>query len=276
MLKEIILPPLALSHLIRCYWTIVTPLDVTYAQGKFRILSDGYPEMIIHFGTPPRRKIGGTDDVEQTPQYIIGLFSQYVDYQLCGHTQTLLVKFHPWALSWLLGDDAHHATDHQLNIYDLVKPQDASHFQEMLASGSPSAAIPLIEAWLLSRQAPFVQDLQVAHAVELLLSSQGSIPISSLASKVNVGLRRLEQKFSAQVGIRMKYFARIVRIRAAAEAMRTDSESKLGNIAYDHNFFDQAHFTREFRHFAGMTPLEYAQAIKGKASIYEMEILNNA
>jgi AraC-like DNA-binding protein len=37
----------------------------------------------------------------------------------------------------------------------------------------------------------------------------------------------------------------------------------LSEIAFDLGFYDQAHFTRTFKRFAGMTPKEYQNSHKG-------------
>ena len=42
----------------------------------------------------------------------------------------------------------------------------------------------------------------------------------------------------------------------------TDPETDLTGLAYQCGFFDQAHFIKEFRAFAGKTPSEYAREMR--------------
>lgn len=270
MLSVIHFPKKELANVVRCFWTLDWPMSHT--SKKFRFLTDGCPELVFHFGTPPLRKFGGSDKAVESPVFLMGVISRHADVQLCGPTKPLLVKFHPWALAWLLGDTAALATDQQLDCFEVFKPAEWQYLQRIQDAGSPLAAIPIIEDWLLKKMASYQCDHQVAHATNLLLRSAGSIPIQTLESQMNVGIRRLEQKFTDQVGVSMKYFARIVRIRQTAEAIRSQVDARLGDIAYDHGFFDQAHFIREFRYFADMTPTAYARAIRGKSCVYELEI----
>jgi AraC-like DNA-binding protein len=255
---------------VRCFWTLEWPSH--YAHRKFRFVKDGYPELVFHFGVPTRRQIGGRHEVMETPAFLMGILLRHSDVELCGPTYPLIVKFYPWVIDWLIGDAAATATDRQLDPEVVFKCGERHHFDAIMGAGSPAAAIPLVEAWLCERIASYAADHQVAQAAILLYDSAGRIPIQTLADKVNLGVRRLEQRFLEKVGVRMKYFARIVRMRHLAETIHARADMPLGDIAHDHGFFDQAHFIHEFRHFASMSPKEFARAIRGKDSLYELEI----
>ncbi|WP_331284238.1 helix-turn-helix domain-containing protein [Sulfitobacter sp. G21635-S1] len=58
--------------------------------------------------------------------------------------------------------------------------------------------------------------------------------------------------FRRQVGFTPKHFLRIERFRQAARGLL--SSDPLAEIAYDADFADQSHMTREVEHFAAMTP----------------------
>jgi AraC-like DNA-binding protein len=259
-----------LASVVRCFWTLDWP--AAYMHRRFRFVEDGFPELVFHFGVPSRRRFGGTDIVAQTPVFLMGVILRHADVELVGPTQPLLVKFHPWVLDWLVRDSAAIATDQQLEPEAVFQPEEWRHLEAIMNAGSPQAAIPLVEAWLCERIASYHPDHQVSQAARLLYDSAGAMPIQTLADKVNLGVRRLEQRFIEKVGVRMKYFARIVRMRQIAESIRSKVDVPLGDIAHDHGFFDQAHFIHEFRHFASMSPKDYARAIRGKASIYELEV----
>ena len=71
--------------------------------------------------------------------------------------------------------------------------------------------------------------------------------------------KRLIAQFRDHVGLPPKTMARVIRFERAVRLLR-DSGTPLGwaEIAYRCGYFDQAHFNREFREFAGRTPTEFA------------------
>ena len=262
MLTEIFLPKSELAHVVRCYISSSTPPDSASCNFKrFRILSEGCPELIFHFGKPPQKLLSGDTSASTASSLLMGLYLRHVDVQLCGPCQTLFVQFQPWTQAWLLGDVATQATDAQMDLDDVFCHWERDFMDRIRLTTNPQAAIPLIEAWLSRRLNSLVTDRQVIHAAALLQDSGGNIPIQTLEAKVNLGIRRLEQRFTDHVGVGMKYYARIVRIRRTAEAIREQQGLHLTAIGYDHGFFDQSHLIREFRHFAAMTPTIYARAI---------------
>lgn len=274
MLTEIFMPKPELAHIVRCYFTLGTPDDANCCQKKFRFLPDGCPELIFHFGIAPLKQLGGKEGSSKASAALMGLYQRHVDVQLCGPSQTLFVQFQPWVQGWLLGDAARIATDHQLEIEDVFRHGERNFMDSILAAVDPKAAIAMIEEWLLNRLKTFALDRQVVHAVGLLRQSRGKIPIQTLEEGVNLGIRRLEQKFADQVGVSLKYFARIVRIRNTAEAIRISQATRLADVGYDHGFFDQAHLIHEFKHFVNMTPTTFARAIRGKSTVYELEVVS--
>ena len=71
-----------------------------------------------------------------------------------------------------------------------------------------------------------------------------------------LGPRRFGQLFSESVGLSPKRWLRLRRFqRALASAHRADVD--WASAAIELGYADQAHLTREFRAFAGITPSEY-------------------
>ena len=74
-----------------------------------------------------------------------------------------------------------------------------------------------------------------------------------LAAELGWSRRHLAARFRDEVGVSPKALARLLRFERALELLGTRT---LADIAYECGYYDQAHFNRDFRAFAGATPGE--------------------
>lgn len=90
-------------------------------------------------------------------------------------------------------------------------------------------------------------------------STKGGIHITQLAEKLNYSERHLSRIFQDTMGMSPKTFSRIVRFQNVLEIILTSSPHHLSDYFIDLGYSDQAHFQREFKHYAGMTPKSFIQ-----------------
>ena len=69
--------------------------------------------------------------------------------------------------------------------------------------------------------------------------------------------RSLERKFLKHVGVSPKQLGKVIRLQSALKMMLQNEETQLTNIAYESDYFDQAHFTKDFKEFTGINPKEF-------------------
>jgi len=116
------------------------------------------------------------------------------------------------------------------------------------------ARFALLDARLaaLAADAP-VPRPDVVWAWRRLEATRGCVRVERLAAELGCSRRHLSVRFREEVGLAPKVFARLVRFRCAVELLgRVD----LAQVAADCGYSDQAHFNRDVRAFAGMTPSE--------------------
>lgn len=104
------------------------------------------------------------------------------------------------------------------------------------------------------------------HACELLerVDTNAGARTAIAAARAWLGERlrgtgEVRSNFRDAFGTTPKRYERILRFRAALDALAVGGTS-LANIAADCGYYDQAHFTNEFREHAGMTPTAFLSA----------------
>ena len=112
--------------------------------------------------------------------------------------------------------------------------------------------IKIVEQFLVSQLKDIGTDKLIVEAVKLIYKNKGTIRIKELNEKLFISQSPFEKRFRKVVGTTPKKFASIVRFNTVLDNL---NETKtLTEICYENNFFDQAHFIKDFKQFTGDTP----------------------
>jgi AraC-like DNA-binding protein len=163
-------------------------------------------------------------------------------------TGTILVRFTPQGAA-CLGVPAWQLSGQSIALDAILPSARVGELAQRLADApGPRARVDAVEQLLLTL--PFAQDRLVAHAMERLSGAAQSV--ARLASELGLSERQLERRFLQVVGITPKRFATLRRFeRTLALAGSTPS---LTQLALEAGYYDQSHFIREFRGYAGIAP----------------------
>lgn len=93
----------------------------------------------------------------------------------------------------------------------------------------------------------------VAQACALIEEHIASaIPIEHICARLGVSRFHLARTFRESIGLPPSIYIRQLRLARALDRVR--SGESLAELAHDYEFFDQAHFTREFKRVYGTSP----------------------
>jgi len=95
-------------------------------------------------------------------------------------------------------------------------------------------------------------DKLVIRAVQIIYDSRGSVKMKSLHEQLYISQSAFEKRFRKLVGASPKKFASIVRFNTVLQDI--GKAKSLTEICYENDFFDQAHFIKDFKQFTGSTP----------------------
>lgn len=140
-----------------------------------------------------------------------------------------------------------------LSLDDIFDRKSVNEVEEKLAASSTDKQrIKVVEQFLLSHLKDIQTDKLIVEAVKLISETNGTIRIKVLNEKLSISQSPFEKRFRKVVGTTAKKFASIVRFNTVLDNL---NETKtLTEICYENNFFDQAHFIKDFRQFTGDTP----------------------
>jgi AraC-like DNA-binding protein len=97
----------------------------------------------------------------------------------------------------------------------------------------------------------------VQHTGGRLEASHGVVPVGALADAAGVSGNHLATQFKSHVGVTPKRVARIYRFARLILSVDARRPVDWPGLAHTAGYFDQAHFSREFKDFTGHTPAHY-------------------
>lgn len=106
-------------------------------------------------------------------------------------------------------------------------------------------------------QNKFNINYNLLNAIYRVLKSKGNLRMEDISNEISLSCRYTRKLFKEQLGITPKEFAKIIRFQNAYKTLLEASNCKLIDLALENGYFDQAHFIKEFKNYAGVTPTKY-------------------
>ncbi len=184
---------------------------------------------------------------------ITGISDTFKIFRNSANTGTVLVYFTETGFTRFATHLAHEIFGLSVSLDHIFDRQDVQEVEEKLSHATGDGQrIKIVETFLLSRLKDIQTDQLIVEAVNLIYASKGAIRISAICEKLYISQSPLEKRFRKIVGTTPKKFASIVRFNTVLDQLV--QAKSLTDICFEHNFFDQAHFIKDFKQFTGETP----------------------
>lgn len=195
------------------------------------------------------------------PMVFFGANSRPYRVRVKGSFHVIGVAFCPGGWRCLFDRPSSDYTDRMLALGDLWGQDSDELHRELvpLRRDDHAAAIAAIEGkarQLLGRRKTVAPDAAMQQ-FELIARNDSTIRVHDAADRIALTPRQMERRCNAAFGMSPKTVLRRSRFLDMASAMRglsAPSEEQLAALRY----YDQSHLNREFRHFIGLTPGQFA------------------
>ncbi len=201
---------------------------------------------------------GPTLDVDgrRFSSFVAGLHDTPALTEHAGEGHGIQAYLTPLGARRLLGMPMREITGQVIELEDLIG-RAADELAERLATAPTwSERFTLLERAIAERvlEAPPVA-AELEWAWSRLHDTDGAVAIGDLAEELGWSRRHLAASVREELGMPPKALARLLRFERAAARLRAGAE--LVDLALDSGYYDQAHFNRDFKQFAGVTPTVY-------------------
>lgn len=221
------------------------------------LIPDGYPEIIfILEGAYSKRSL--VAESQQTivkNSSVIGIQLKSLLVKRVGKVRLLGIKFKPMGFYHLFEKKGVTAVDKTLTFRDFGMPFLLVLEGALKQAGTPENAMAVLYRELLVRSMNSVYTSKknlVQTCIDVLLQTKGNCTLNDLSDHAQKGKRQLQRYFKECIGISPKQFSKLIRFKSVYKK-EVLSDTSLGHF-FDHGYFDQSHFIKEFRANLGVTP----------------------
>lgn len=271
MIYQTFEPNEVLSEFVNCYWTLENPKEVN--PQRQTIVPDGCMEMIFHCGDLYRQFDKNEKSIVQPRCFVFGQLTEPLTIAPTGETNIFAIRFSPHGFLPFATIPIKEMENRATSLEILFGSKGIEIEQQIVNAMTTKDRIKHIETFL-SNQMSNVEYIHstVQSAVETILSAKGQFSVGDLSKQIRVNRRQLERKFSSAIGLSPKQLSKIIRLQATLKMLLSKEFTSLTALSYQGEFYDQAHFIKDFKEFTGMTPKEfYGDSIKMSSLFYGVE-----
>ena len=242
-----------LKPLVKLYWTLEVPAEMS--GQKQRILPDGCIDMVFILGDDIKRYTSDGSFVIQPRAMVLGQITEPFFVEPTGYVNSFAVCFYPYGFANFVSAPIKDLANQETPLAVLLGEATAGILERQIVQAADTKArIKIIESFLLEKLSSqtSIDDI-VKTTIDTMFSNKGKTSVKNNASK----RRQLERKFASQVGISPKQLGKVIRLQAALKIMLGSQPENLSRVAYESEYYVQAHFTRDFKKLTGTTPQEF-------------------
>jgi AraC-like DNA-binding protein len=200
--------------------------------------------------------LNGKEEHKLASAGITGISDSFKIFKNSANIGTILVYFTEMGFAHFAAHPVNEFFNLSLPLGEVFNRSQVSEVEEKLALATTDRQrLKIVEQFLGSQLKQVQTDRLILQAVKLIYQHKGNIRIKELHEKLYISQSPFEKRFRKVVGTTPKKFATIIRFNTVLDHL---TEAKpLTQICYENNFFDQAHFIKDFKQFTGDTPEQF-------------------
>lgn len=239
---------------VKTYWFLEGNLPAEALQPE-RIFPDGCMELIIHYGDA-FQKLNANNPEKQDSAFVFGQLEEYIELVPSSNIGVMGVKFHPHGLAQFTRLPVSAIKEQAVELRHIFQHGIEQLINSIGEAKNTRQRAALMDQFLLYHLLPAKRNEGLVQAmISDIYNSNGATTVAELVRKYHNSERQIERIFLQEIGLSPKNFSRIIRFQQSFK-LAASAES-LTRLALEAGYFDQAHFSREFKAFTGLTPRQY-------------------
>ncbi|MDO6544578.1 helix-turn-helix domain-containing protein [Photobacterium sanguinicancri] len=212
-------------------------------------------EILFNFGQPIIIQTAQQSHLNTNDCIVVCPRKSLIQFQPMGKTKILSIRFRSAGFFTLFGLPLTELSDQIIPMGQLLP---TNLIEQLAETKSDIAKVTLLEQWLLQKQVSIaVQDSALQWAIDKIYYQNQSDSITEVKHQLKCSERTFQRKFKLFTGVDAKYFERTARFQSTLKALLTAQSTQYLAVAFDHGYYDQSHFIKDFKYYTQSTPSGY-------------------
>lgn len=244
-----------LKKYIKFFWA----LRIDQAQLNHKLIPQRNINIRFNLSSTPHYAYRGNEANRLENVYFLGLRDRSADafLKLNGDVDVLGICFEPDGVYPFLKMPVSEFKNQILGADEIGFYPSARISERLKETQGIAERLSILENELLSLLTAPDHDLEKFRLLFNGLKHENSLSLNGFCNLHNINIRQLERMYAKYVGLPASTYSTLNRFHGSLNQMLNGAYTKLSDLAYDQNYFDQMHFIKEFKRFTGNTPREF-------------------
>lgn len=250
-------PSEKLKPYVKQYWALENILKngESYTQ---RIIPSGLPELILYLDHKP---MACTENRSLEDNFLLnGQQNDFYDIFITDNLSIFSVLFTPQGISQFFSLPLNELQNNSIPLKYINKDLYAELTFKLSNKNPFSTKVNLVEealCKLLHKNKRAFEFRRITAVVEQIRTTKGTVDIETLASNTCLSRKQFERIFAEYIGISPKQYLKTIRLQATIYFKSRHENISLTELAYENGYYDQAHFSNDFKTMTGLTPKQF-------------------
>lgn len=201
--------------------------------------------------------------IDYKRHWIAGLQTKPTNVESYGTSKMLVVQFKALGTFVFLNDPLHYYANNYVTLDNIFNNEADEMWEQLQDAKSITEQFLLIENFLyrklLTNKFP---NQKLISTIEILLTNKSPLSINQICNKLKISRKHLNHLSKEFAGVSPKTLSSLNRFQNTLKTISGSPKEKLTNVAYELDYFDQAHFINDFKKFTDLTPNDYANLVE--------------
>jgi AraC-like DNA-binding protein len=206
--------------------------------------------------------------IDYKRHWVAGLQTQPTRVESYGTSKMLVVQFKPIGASCFLQEPLHYYTNQYIQLDQVYHKEADETWEQLKEAATLQQQYHLVEKFLLKRLIKQKEpNKKLTATIEMLFSKDNTFSVDQICRQLNISRKHLNHLTKEYAGVSTKTLSSLNRFQNSLKAISRAPEEKLTALGYEMEYFDQAHFSNDFKRHAGITPTEYTLLVRDSSSM---------
>jgi len=209
-----------------------------------------------------------TQYIDYKKHWVAGLQTKPTNVESYGLSKMFVVQFKTLGAFVFLNDPLHYYTNNYIPLDHIFNKEADETWEQLQEAKSLNEKFLIIENFLyrklLTNKLP---NKKLISTIEILFDNKVNRSISEICRQLNISRKHLNHLSKEYVGVSPKKLSSLNRLQSTLKIISSSKTEKLTTLAYEQDYFDQAHFINDFKKFTDLKPNEYAKLVETNQSL---------